>query len=112
LVVSGSGVPVELGPNKVLAVSTVNWSIPVRRSNVHPVDGGARASAAGSITTTTSAGEPKSYRIASGDIICVAAQHFGISIHDLIWLNANLQVFGNQQYLHAGTTLSLDPDSL
>lgn len=75
-----------------MAVSTVYWSIPVRESNVHPVYGGART-AAGSSTTATSAGEPKNYRVASGDIICVAAQRFGISIQDLVRLNANLQVF-------------------
>ncbi|MEO8908301.1 MAG: LysM domain-containing protein [Microbacteriaceae bacterium] len=109
---SGDGVPVELGPDKVLAVNTVHWAIPVRQSNVHPVDGGARAYASGSLTATTASGAPKQYLIALGDITSVVAQRFGISIEDLIWLNANLQVFGNQQYLYEGTTLNLDPDSL
>ena len=111
-VASGDGVPVELGPNKVLAVDTVSWNVPVRQSNVHPVDGGARTYAAGSVTATTSSGAPKSYLIAPGDITSVVAKRFGITVEDLIWLNANLQVFGDQQYLYEGTTLNLDPNSV
>jgi hypothetical protein len=109
---SSDGVPVELGPNKVLAVSSVSWTIPVRESNVHPFDGGARAYASGTVTATTASGAPESYLIAPGDITGVVVQRFGISIEDLIWLNANLQVFGDQQYLYEGTTLNLNPDSL
>ncbi|WP_022901241.1 LysM peptidoglycan-binding domain-containing protein [Humibacter albus] len=109
---SFDGVPVELGPNKVLAVDTVQWNVPVRQSNVHPVDGGTRTYAAGTVTATTSSGAPKSYRIAPGDITSFVAKRFGISVQDLIWLNTNLQVFGDQQYLYAGTTLNLDPNSI
>jgi hypothetical protein len=109
---SADGVPVEIGPNKVLAVNTVHWSIPERQSNVHPVDGGARVYASGTVTATTPSGSPRRYRVAAGDITAVVAQRFGISVQDLIWLNANLQVFGDQQYLYSGTTLNLDPDSL
>ena len=109
--ISSDGIPIELGPNKVLAVDSVSWNIPVRQSNVHPVDGGPRTYAAGKVTATT-AGAPKSYLIAPGDVMAVVAQRFGISVKDLIWLNANLQVFGDQQYLYQGTTMNLDPDSL
>jgi hypothetical protein len=105
------GVPTELGPNKVLAVNTVHWSIPVRQSNVHPVDGGTRAYAAGTVTARTASGAPRRYLVAGGDITSVVAKRFGISVEDLIWLNANLQVFGDQQYLYQGTTLNLDPNS-
>ncbi|WP_223691559.1 LysM domain-containing protein [Leifsonia poae] len=65
-VASADGVPVELGPNKVLAVTTVRWSVPVRQSNVHPVDGGTRTYAAGTVTATTASGAPKRYLVASG----------------------------------------------
>ena len=109
---SGDGLPIELGPDKVLAVNSVSWSIPVRTSNVHPVDGGARTYATGKVTATTASGAPKSYLIAPGDITSVVADRFGISVQDLIWLNSNLQVFGDQQYLYKGTTLNLDPDSI
>jgi hypothetical protein len=109
---SANGVPTELGPNKVLAVNTVHWSIPVRQTNVHPVDGGARAYASGPVTAKTASGAPKRYLVAAGDITAVVAKRFGISIQDLIWLNANLQVFGSQQYLYKSTTLNLDPNSL
>jgi LysM repeat protein len=109
---SADGVPLELGPNKVLAVNSVHWSIPVRTSNVRPVDAGTRAYASGKVTAQTASGAPKRYLIAPGDVTSVVAQRFGISIADLIWLNANLQVFGDQQYLYKGTTLNLDPDSL
>jgi LysM repeat protein len=109
---SAAGVPTELGPNKVLAVNAVHWSIPVRQSNVHPVDGGTRAFASGAVTAKTASGAPKRYLIASGDLTSAVAKRFGISIEDLIWLNPNLQVFGDQQYLYKGTTLNLDPNSL
>jgi len=111
-IASGAGVPIELGPNKVLAVTTVKWSIPVRQSNVHPIDGGPRTYAAGAVTATTAGGAPRRYLVAPGDITSFVAQRFGISVADLIWLNANLEVFGAQQYLYSGTTLNLDPDSL
>jgi hypothetical protein len=106
------GVPIELGPDKVLAVNTVHWSIPVRQSNVHPADGGSRQYAAGKVTATTAGGAPRSYRVAAGDVTSVVAARFGITVADLIWLNANLEVFGDEQYLYADTTLNLDPDSL
>lgn len=109
---SGDGIPTELGPNKVLAVNTVHWGIPVRQSNVHAVDGGTRTYASGTVTAATTSGAPKRYVVAPGDITAVVAQRFGISIEDLIWLNSNLQVFGDQQYLYEGTALNLDPDSL
>ncbi|AYG05059.1 LysM domain-containing protein [Gryllotalpicola protaetiae] len=111
-VASPDGVPIELGPNKVLAVNTLHWSIPVRQSNVHPVDGGARTYAAGAVTAKTASGAPKSYKVADGDVTSVVAARFGISVEDLIWLNKNLEVFGAQQYLYEDTTLNLDPDSL
>ncbi|WP_258368421.1 LysM domain-containing protein [Curtobacterium sp. MCBD17_013] len=104
-------VPQELGPDKVLAVDTVHWSIPVRQSNVHPVDGGARPYASGTVTATTASGAPKRYRVAHGDTTAMVASRFGISVQDLIWLNAGLQVFGDQQYLYEDTTINLDPDS-
>lgn len=109
---SAAGLPIEIGPNKVLAVNTVQWSIPVRQSNVHPVDGGARSYASGRVTATTASGAPKRYFVAAGDVTAVVAERFGISIEDLIWLNADLQVFGDRQYLYQSTTLNLDPNSL
>ena len=109
---SSDGVPLELGPDKVLAVSTVHWSIPVRQSNVHPVDAGARPYAAGTVTATTPSGAPKSYRVAAGDTVAVVAERFGISTQDLLWLNSEVQTVGPDQYLYESTTLNLDPDSL
>lgn len=109
---SPAGIPVELGPNKVLAVNSVSWTIPLRQTNVHPVDGGTRIYASGTVTATTASGAPKHYLVAPGDVTAVVAQRFGISVEDLIWLNANLEVFGDQQYLYEGTTLNLDPNSL
>ena len=90
----------------------MQWVIPLRQTNVHPADGGTRAYASGTVTAKTSTGAPKRYLIAPGDITAVVAQRFGISVEDLIWLNANLEVFGDQQYLYEGTTLNLDPNSL
>jgi hypothetical protein len=109
---SAQGIPVELGPNKILAVNTVHWTIPLRPTNVRPADGGTRAYASGAVTAKTTTGAPKRYLVAPGDITAVVAQRFGISVEDLIWLNANLEVFGDQQYLYEGTTLNLDPNSL
>ncbi|HEV7847763.1 MAG TPA: LysM peptidoglycan-binding domain-containing protein [Mycetocola sp.] len=109
---SADGVPVELGPGKVLAVNTVRWSVPVRQSNVHPVDSGARLYANGTVIATTASGAPKRYVVASGDTTAIVAQRFGIHVEDLIWLNPGLPGSGGNQYLYASTTLNLDPDSL
>jgi LysM repeat protein len=109
---STDGVPVELGPNKILAVSALHWAIPARQTNVHPADSGTRPYASGTVTASTASGAPKRYLIAPGDVISTVAKRFGISVEDLIWLNSHLEVFGEQQYLYEGTTLNLDPNSL
>jgi LysM repeat protein len=109
---SSAGLPVELGPNKVLAVNTVKWSIPLRETNVHPADTGAITFATGTVTAKTAAGAPKRYLVAPGDLAEAVAKRFSISVEDLIWLNTGLQVFGDEQYLYSGTTLNLDPNSL
>ncbi|WP_157498420.1 LysM peptidoglycan-binding domain-containing protein [Leifsonia sp. Leaf336] len=109
---SFDGVPQELGPNKVLAVNTIRWSVPVRPSNVHPVDGGARPSAAGSVTATTASGAPRSYEVAEGDTTTAVADRFGIPVEWLLWLNPDLPGGAGSQYLYASTKLNLDPDSL
>ncbi|WP_348790005.1 LysM domain-containing protein [Leifsonia sp. NPDC080035] len=109
---SATGVPVELGPGKVLAVDTVHWSVPVRQSNVHPVDHGAAANAGGTVTATTASGAPKRYKVAPGDTTDAVAQRFGITVQDLIWLNAENGTLGAGQTLYATTLLNLDPDSL
>lgn len=109
---SFDGVPQELGPNKVLAVDKVRWSVPVRQSNVHPADGGAVAGASGSVTATTAAGAPRTYHVSPGDTPGSVAQRFGITVQDLFWLNPDLPSSGAQQTLFEGTDLNLDPDSL
>jgi LysM repeat protein len=111
-VASDDGVPVELGPNKVLAVNTVHWSVPVRQSNVHPVDGGARPNANGTVTAKTASGAPKRYDVAEGDVTEIVAQRFGIPVQYLLWLNSDLGVIDGNQTLYSSTTLNLDPDSL
>jgi LysM repeat protein len=101
--------PVEIGPDKVLAVTKVAWSVPARTTNVHPADGGATANASGTVSATTASGAPASYVIAPGDLIGDVAARFGITVEALIWLNDGMQVYGQQQYLYEGTTLNLDP---
>ncbi|MDK8173618.1 LysM domain-containing protein [Curtobacterium citreum] len=105
----GQDVPVEIALDKVLAVSTVRWSVPARQTNVHPVDGGARANASGPVTATTASGAPKAYTVRSGDLIADVALRFGITVKDLVWLNQGLQVFGDDQELYQDTSLNLDP---
>ncbi|MBF4602985.1 LysM peptidoglycan-binding domain-containing protein [Curtobacterium sp. VKM Ac-2884] len=105
----GQEVPVEIGAGKVLAVTTVRWSVPARQTNVHPKDAGARANATGPVTATTTGGAPRSYTVAPGDLIGDVAARFGISVRALVWLNAGVQVFGTDQHLYEGTTLNLDP---
>jgi hypothetical protein len=110
---SGDGVPIELGPNKVLAVDTVHWSIPARQSNVRPVDGGPQRGAQGLVTQTTPSGAPARYRVAPGDTTDLVAERFGIPREYLVWLNQEQpQVFDPRQQLYSSTTLNLDPDSL
>ncbi|ROP61420.1 LysM domain-containing protein [Curtobacterium sp. PhB115] len=105
----GQEVPVEIGADKVLAVTTVRWSVPARQTNVHPKDAGARANATGPVTATTAGGAPRSYTVAPDDLIGDVAARFGISVRALVWLNEGLQVFGTDQHLYEGTTLNLDP---
>ena len=109
---SDDGVPVELGPNKVLAVNTVSWSIPARQSNVHPVDSGPRTGATGSVSETTASGAPARYVVAPGDASYLVAARFGIPTSYLVWLNADRGVFDPQQQLYSSVTINLDPDSL
>ncbi|WP_258046277.1 LysM peptidoglycan-binding domain-containing protein [Leifsonia shinshuensis] len=109
---SFDGVPQELGPNKVLAVDKVRWSVPVRPSNVHPVDSGARTNAAGAVTATTASGAPRRYEVAEGDTTQAVADRFGIPVEWLLWLNPDLPGGPGSQYLYASTALNLDPDSL
>lgn len=109
---SADGTPVELGPDKVLAVNSIHWSVPVRPSNVHPVDSGARAGAGGAVTATTAAGAPKRYAVAQGDNPSDVAARFQIPVEYVLWLNPDLPGDGGNQFLYAGTTLNLDPDSL
>lgn len=109
---SFDGIPQELGPDKVLAVNTVRWSVPVRQSNVHPVDSGATPGANGTVTATTAAGAPKTYHVDAGDAPAGIAQRFGIQVQDLFWLNPDLPASGTQQYVFRDTDLNLDPDSL
>ncbi|MCM3521924.1 LysM domain-containing protein [Curtobacterium sp. P97] len=101
--------PIEIAAGKVLAVAPVRWSVPERQTNVHPVDGGARSNASGPVTATTASGAPRSYTVAPDDLIGDVAARFGISVKALVWLNADVQVFGDDQYLYEGTTLNLDP---
>jgi len=116
LVVSTSSaaadVPVEIGVGKVLAVAPVSWSVPPRPTNIVTVDGGAADFASGPITATTSAGGPKRYQVAAGDLIDAVAQRFGVSVSALIYMNQGLQVIDDQQHLFEGTTLVVDPDSI
>jgi hypothetical protein len=106
---AGQDVPVEIAADKVLAVTTVRWSVPARTTNVHPVDGGARPNATGSVTARTASGAPRSYTVAPDDLIGDVAARFGISVRALVWLNEGVQVFGEDQHLYEGTSLNLDP---
>jgi hypothetical protein len=106
---SQAGVPVELGPQKVLAVTTVRWNVPIRASNVHPVDGGARVYAYGVVTSTRADGQPATYLVAHGDRAVIVAQRFGISVKDLEWLNPSMN---GKSRLYEGTDLNLDPNAL
>ena len=105
----GQDVPVEIAADKVLAVTTVRWSVPARQTNVHPKDAGTRANATGPVTATTASGAPKTYTVAPDDLIGDVAARFGITVRDLVWLNEGVQVFGEDQHLYEGTSLNLDP---
>ncbi len=109
---SADGVPVELGPGKVLAVDTVRWSVPARQTNVHPADSGPRRLAGGMVTANTPSGAPASYRVGHGDLPENVAERFGITLQDLKWLNPSGRAFGSDGYLYESTILNLDPEAL
>jgi len=111
-VASADGVPVELGPAKVLAVNTVHWSVPARQTNVHPSDGGARPLAGGMVTASTPSGAPTSYRVGHGDLPANVAERFGITLQDLLWLNPGSGAFDPQGNLYEDAILNLDPQIL
>ena len=111
-VAAADGVPVELGPGKVLAVNTVRWSVPPRQTNVHPVDGGARPLAGGMVTATTPSGAPASYRVGHGDLPGSVAERFGITLQDLMWLNPSRGAFDAHGNLYEDAILNLDPEAL
>jgi hypothetical protein len=104
----GQDVPVELGAGKVLAVQPVRWAVPARTTNVHPVDAGARPNATGTVSAAAD-GRLSEYRIAPDDLIGDVARRFGITVRDVVWLNPDVTVYGDEQYLYEGTTLNLDP---
>ena len=109
---SADGVPLEIGPDKVLAVQSVAWSIPPRETNIAPADSGPASLAAGTVTSTTDAGAPRRYLVSPNDTTDAVAARFGISVAALIYLNAGLQVLDDEQRLFEGTTLNLDPASV
>lgn len=109
---SADGVPVELGPGKVLAVDAVRWSIPARDTNVHPADGGPRPGAAGRVSETTASGAPATYVVAAGDTFDGVASRFGISTQALLWLNPSERAFDGRLNLFEGTSVNLDPQVL
>ena len=109
---SDPDLPVEIGPDKVLAVEDLRWDIPERQSNITPVDAGARDFAVGTVPTTTATGGPRAYLVAPGDLLGEVAGRFGISPAALIYLNKNLMVLGDQQYLLEGTIINLDPNEI
>lgn len=104
-------VPVEIGPRKVLAVDPVTWSVPTRQTNVAPVDAGPRAGATGAVGEVTADGTPRGYLVAADDTVAGVSARFGITTAALIWLNAGLQVVGDEQRLFIDTVLNLDPES-
>lgn len=109
---SADGVPVELGPGKILAVNSVRWSIPDRETNVHPVDGGSRVGAIGRVPETTASGAPATYIVAAGDTFDAVAARFGISTTALLWLNPSRRSFDGSLNLFEGTSINLDPQVL
>ncbi|MBP1240945.1 LysM repeat protein [Frigoribacterium sp. PvP120] len=108
----GADLPVEIGPEKVLAVTPVTWSVPGRQTNIVVADSGSADLATGTVVSSTAAGGPRGYLVAAGDTIDAVAARFGITPAALIYLNAGLLVTGDQQYLIYGNTINLDPDSV
>jgi len=109
---SADGLPVELGPGKILAVNTVRWSIPTRDTNVHPADGGPRVGATGRVSETTASGAPATYVVANGDTFDAVAARFGISTEALQWLNPSKRSFDGSLNLYQDTSINLDPQVL
>ncbi|MDN4613033.1 LysM domain-containing protein [Leifsonia sp. F6_8S_P_1B] len=109
---SADGVPVELGPGKILAVDRVRWSIPTRDTNVHPADSGPRPGANGRVSETTDSGAPATYVVGTDDTFDAVAGRFGISAQALLWLNPGERSFDGGLNLFEGTSVNLDPQVL
>lgn len=109
---SADGVPQELGPDKILSVNSIQWSVPARQTNVHPVDSGPAPNAQGRVSETTPSGAPASYVVARGDTTQRIADRFGIPVEYLLWLNPSRRAFDSDGRPYEQATLNLDPEAL
>lgn len=84
LVLTGPG-PLEDCFYPVVAVAPLTWNLPDMRPNLVVVDSGTTGGATGTVEMVD--GTPRSYEVASGDLLAEIAARFGIQVADLFYLN-------------------------
>jgi hypothetical protein len=94
------------GAWKVVAVAPLVWHAPNRHSGLVVHDSGPASGATG--TATKQNGVVASYLIARGDSVTDVEARFGLTLRDLVYLNARNAAAINFQ-LNWGQTLNLDP---
>ncbi|MET0302488.1 MAG: LysM domain-containing protein [Microbacteriaceae bacterium] len=89
------------------AIAQLEWTTPVARPWVDPVDAGESAQARGTVEERD--GAPVLYRTASGDDWAAIAERFGMDSTDLTWLNPIRYGNAEPETAYAGQVLNLDP---
>jgi hypothetical protein len=91
---------------KVVGVAPLAWHAPDRHPGLAVHDSGPATGAEGQVTTV--AGKPQAYLIAAGDTATDVEARFGVTLRDLVWLNARSGAALGFQ-LDSGQKLNLDP---
>jgi hypothetical protein len=86
----------------VAAGASLTWTMPDMRPNLHVTDLGSRRYAAGKVKMVD--GAPAAYVVATNDVMAVIAERFGITVDDLMYLNATRMAGPTAR---AGETLNL-----
>ncbi|MFS0731708.1 hypothetical protein ABC270_16735 [Curtobacterium sp. 1P10AnD] len=91
----------------VLAVGSLDWTLPNPYPGLRVTVGKARPGAYGWVRDSN--GTPTSYGVSHGDELTTVTERFGVTPAQLRWLNPYLETRGAEEWLIEGTTLNLDP---
>ncbi|MGL3201003.1 hypothetical protein ACSW7Y_15840 [Curtobacterium flaccumfaciens] len=91
----------------VLAVGSLDWTLPNPYPQLEVTVGEARPGAYGWVRDTD--GTPTTYGVAHGDELSTVSKRFGLTPAQLRWLNPYLETRGAEEWLLEDSTLNIDP---